>query len=315
MPSQIRDVVGSLEGRLGDLRREQAWRVVERAIAVPPEVQPRSWWRVPALVTVACTCTAFVMWWLTRATVTAITPDTAELVAAVDHTAILERRGIVLTLVGPGTASVEDRPGGVHVRVSRGVLIADRTPDASSLTITAGTSTTTTRDARCAVRDEPGTVVFGAGHDARASVERHVLTLATPARVAVPPPVIVPRPVTVPPPVIAPRPRPPSIAAPAPPITKAPELVIPPSSASDLYARAEAALRVRDPAQARALLERLLDEHREDPLVDAARYDLALLALERKDTRAALQLSEQLITSARDPNLRRAARKLRDRIR
>ena len=316
MPAQVRDVVGSLEGRLGDLRREQAWREIERAIATPPDLAPHRWWRVPAIVTAACACTAVIAWWLARAPIAEDRAAT-ELVATADQAAVLERRGIALTLVGPGTASVEERQGVVHVRVERGILVADRTPDAPSLAIAAGTSTTVTRDARFAVRVEPGMVVFGAGPEARAIVERHALALAKPAPViASPRPSITPRPPVVSrPPAIAPRPtRPPRPAVEPPTAARAPELVVPPSSASDLYARAEAALRVRDPAQARALLERLLVEHPGASLVDAARYDLALLALERHDTRAALQLSEQLIASARDPNLKRAALKLRDRI-
>ena len=48
--------------------------------------------------------------------------------------------------------------------------------------------------------------------------------------------------------------------------------------AAELYKRAEASLAIRDPAGARDFLERLIAEYPNDSRVDAARYDLALIA-------------------------------------
>ncbi len=48
-------------------------------------------------------------------------------------------------------------------------------------------------------------------------------------------------------------------------------------TASSLYAGAEAALRARNVEQAQQILYKLLKEHPDDPLVDSARYELALL--------------------------------------
>jgi len=311
---KVRDAIGSLDGKLGDLRREHAWRGIERAISTPaPAAAPALLgWRVPALVTAACAVTAVLVYWLT-AVPRHETPSGSptELVAAADHQAVFDRNGVVLTLIGPGTASVTERRDGIHVRVERGIVIADRTAGAPSVVFSAGTSTTTTRDPRFAVRVEPGMVVFGAGHEARTIVERHVITAAPP-----------PTERTIDPPAPAPVPR----STPASPAAKPaperiqespsgpPELPVVQSSAADLYARAEAALRVRDPEQARTLFQRILDEHGADLLVDAARYDLALLALERDDRPAARHYAELIIASGRDPNLIVAATKLRDRI-
>ena len=320
---QVRDAIGSLDGKLDDLRREHAWRGIERAISTPaPEASSAlRGWRVPGLVAVACAVTAVLVYWFTRVpqgSVPASAPT--ELVAGAQQQAIFERDGVMLTLIGPGTATVEPRAGAVHVRVERGTVVADRTATAPSVVFAAGTSTTTTRDAKFAVRVEPGMVVFGAGHEARAIVERHVITAApAPRPVAVPAPIKSPVESSVASPVeptVKSRPAPP--VAPAVTITdepaKPPELPILPSTAADLYARAEAALRVRDPEQARTLFQRILDEHGEDPLVDAARYDLALLALERDDRAAARHYAELIIASGRDPNLKTAAKKLRDRL-
>lgn len=313
---QVRDAIGSLDGKLDDLRREHAWRGIERAISTPaPAAAPAlRGWRVPGVVALACAATAVLVYWFTRvppAVTTASAPT--ELVAIANHQAIFERDGVKLTLIGPGNATVEPRAGAVHVRVTRGTVVADRTAAAPSVVFSAGTSTTTTRDATFAVRVEPGMVVFGAGHEARAIVERQVITAA---------PAVTPAPAPSADPIDAPRKSAPAsvrpAAPPAPRVTDEPpappELPALPSSAADLYARAEAALRVRDPEQARALFQRILDEHGEDPLVDAARYDLALLALERDDRAAARHYAELIIASGRDPNLKLAATKLRDRL-
>jgi hypothetical protein len=311
---QVRDAIGSLDGKLGDLRREHAWRGIERAISTPAPALAPPRWRVPAMVAAACAVTAVLVYWLT-----AVPPHDApagssfgsptELVAAADHQAVFDRNGVTLTLIGPGIASVAERADGLHVRVDRGTVIADRTASAPSVVFSAGTSTTTTRDPRFAVRVEPGMVVFGAGQEARAIVERHVITAAP----RIDPPAPEPDAAPVP----TPRPAPPPKAEPAQ-VTERPsappEMPVLETSAADLYARAEAALRVRDPEQARTLFQRILDEHGEDPLVDAARYDLALLALERDDRAAARHYADLIIASGRDPNLKVAATKLRDRI-
>ena len=310
---QVRDAIGSLDGKLGDLRREHAWRGIERAISTPAPARLPHRLRVPALVAIACAATAAIVHWLAMPRATVPVDRPTELVAGVQQQAIFDRGGVVLTLIGPGAATVDRRAGTVHVRVERGTVVADRRADAPSIVFSAGTSSTTTREARFAVRVERGMVVFGAGHEARAIVDRHVLAAEprpAPAPVPAPAPAPVPRAVSTP---VAPRAAPPPAKVATEP-SMPPELPALESSAADLYARAEAALRVRDPAQARTLLQRILDEHGEDPLVDAARYDLALLALERDDRAAARQLAELIISSGRDPNLKIAARKLRDRI-
>lgn len=82
-------------------------------------------------------------------------------------------------------------------------------------------------------------------------------------------------------------------------------------TANELYRRAESALAMSDRASAREHLERLLVDFPVSPLIDAARYDLALLAVtEHDDARALLQL-DQLIASGRDSNIVAAARRLR----
>ena len=81
--------------------------------------------------------------------------------------------------------------------------------------------------------------------------------------------------------------------------------------ADELYRRAESALAVSDRASARDNLERLLVDFPASPLMDAARYDLALIAVaEHDDARAVLQLDE-LVASGRDSNIVAAARRLR----
>ena len=81
--------------------------------------------------------------------------------------------------------------------------------------------------------------------------------------------------------------------------------------AAELYKRAEAALAVRDAAAAREYLERLLAEYPGDSRVDAARYDLALIARSYGQHQRALELLDALIANGTDENLKAAARRLR----
>ncbi|HEU0033907.1 MAG TPA: tetratricopeptide repeat protein [Kofleriaceae bacterium] len=308
---QLRDAVRSLDGRLDDVRREQAWRRVERELTTPVQPPARRWrWPVAGLA--MATAAALVIAWLARAphAVDDAPPATA-LVAEAGKQSIYQRDGVSLTLVGPGTASVHERAGTLYVHVDRGTLLADRTDDAPPLAIDAAGNTTTTRDRRFTVRVQPGTVVFGAGDHARALVQRDELVVTPPA----PAPAPAPAPPIPPPPPAKPRVErapvePAVVESPA----RAPELPPIVVTAPELYARAEAALRVRDPAAARTLLERVIAEYPADPLADAAHYDLALIAIEAGDRDAALAHTRAL-ESARDPNLKAAAAKLRARIR
>ena len=72
-----------------------------------------------------------------------------------------------------------------------------------------------------------------------------------------------------------------------------------------------AALAIRDPASAREHLERLIAEYPADPRVDAARYDLALIARSNGQHQRARELLDQLIATGADENLTAAARRLR----
>ena len=85
-------------------------------------------------------------------------------------------------------------------------------------------------------------------------------------------------------------------------------------SAAELYQRAETALAAHDPQAARRALERLVLEHPRDARVDAARYDLALIAHGQGDDVRALALLDAILASGRDPSVRTAATALRDRL-
>jgi hypothetical protein len=87
--------------------------------------------------------------------------------------------------------------------------------------------------------------------------------------------------------------------------------VKPSGTADELYRRAEAALVVRDRASARDVLQRLLVDFPMSPLADAARYDLALIAVADHDHASALRRLDEVIATGRDPNIIAAARRLR----
>ncbi len=331
---QLRDVMRSFDGALDDVRREQGWRRIERTLGAPVPAAPARRWRFVAVPAVAVAVAVAAVMLHVRAGGDQARPPLArtELVAAAGQQTISERGGVVLTLVGPGVAVVtEGDPRGLHVRVESGALVADRASTAPTIVLEAAGSTTTSRDARIAVRVQPGLVVFGAGEEARAILERHQLALPprAPEPVVPPPDSVRPEP-PVPPPAV-PEVEPPPVAPPAeavqPEPPAVPEVEPPPGvpevepppvaprlAATELYARAEAALRAKDPSSARQLLQRILAEHPEHPLVDAARYDLALIALGAGDPELALGYARQIIDAGRDANLRAAARKLHERI-
>jgi hypothetical protein len=313
---RIRDVLRSLDGSLDDVRREQAWRGIERAVDSPRVVAAttRRWtWVVPAGV-LAMAALAIALWPREHESAPVITTTTTELAAPEGQQTVFDRDGVVLTLVGPGAATiVHGDPAGLRVTVTRGTLVADRRPDAPSLIVSAAGTTTTSRDPRFAVRVQQGMVVFGVGENARAIIERHELELAP-----TPPP---PQPTepSVEPAIPLPKPNPKPTNPPAAPATAAvpalppvfPEIKF---EASELYARAEAALRVNDPDAARVLLLRVLDEHPGSRLVDPARYDLARIAFAKGDATTAMLYVRRILESGTDPAVRRAAEKLRDRI-
>jgi outer membrane protein assembly factor BamD (BamD/ComL family) len=83
--------------------------------------------------------------------------------------------------------------------------------------------------------------------------------------------------------------------------------------APELYRLAEAAMQKHDPSAAREKLERLLDEYPDHSLVDAGRYDLALLALAAGERARARTLLDEIILRGRDTAVRTAAQTLRAR--
>jgi len=247
-------------------------------------------------------------------------------VAEAGQTTKLERDGATLTLVGPGAVSITpQRDGTLGIRVARGTLLAERTDDAPALAIAAGANTTVTRDRTFAVHVSPTTVVLGAGAAATQIMERYVVRAASSSPTVEPIEPIEP---------IAPAPP-----APAVPQTNAPRTaprsdkpmataaavdgdapraapVLPEIriEAAELYRRAEVALKVHDASGARELLERLLHEYPDHALVDAARYDLALIALASGDRATARTHLDEIIRSGRDAAVRTAATTLRAKI-
>ena len=314
----VRDAVRSLDSRLGDLRRETSWRAIERSLDEKPVIAPAPVraWRLPVFVlaTVAVVIALVVLPKPTRepaattapAPVAAAPPAPASeppttLSAAAGQRTVFERDGIVLTLVGPSIATVHREPDVVRVGVIKGLVVTDRAAAAPALAIDAGDNHVVSRDARFAVRVEPTMVVLGAGEQARQIVERHALEMG-----AAP---VDPAPVVQAPPHMtrapagranqgSPERRPPTL----------PDLRM---DAAELYKRAEAALAIRDPASAREHLERLIAEYPADPRVDAARYDLALIARSNGQHQRARELLDQLIATGADENLTAAARRLR----
>lgn len=329
-PSQVRETIASLDGRLDDVRREQAWRGIENSLDRATDTRRAGFWRYRYVVVVAVLATVIAFFVTTRRSTTVEIPST-ELAAEPGQRTVFERDGVTLTLLGPARATVAGHHDGtVHVNIASGTLVADRTDNAPGLTLTAGSNTTVTHDRRFAVRVERGMVVLGAGEQAKEIVDRHALELtpASPAPVTPPPvaPVVTPpvAPVVTPPPVDeqpAPRPRvvapqlrpeqhvesPPEVREP----TKLPEVIF---TATELYRRAEAALAIKDLSAARTLLEQLVRDYPKDPRVDAARYDLALIARAANDSARALALLDQILASGTDAGIRAAAKRLREQL-
>ena len=324
--SQIRETLASLEGRLDDVRREQAWRGIEHALDHATEPAPaRPFWRyrIAFATVVIAIAIAFVF---TRRSSTIEIPAT-ELAAEPGQRTVFERDGVTLTLFGPAAATVAGHPDGtVHVAIASGTVVADRLDDAPALTFTAGSNTTVTHDRKFAIRVEQGMVVLGAGEQAKEIVDRHVHQLAPPAAPPVTAPPVTAPPITPPPveppapvaPVGPPSPRPRIVVpSPEPPVETPPEPTPIPTivfSATELYRRAEAALAIKDPKGARDFLEQLLRDYPTDPRVDAARYDLALLARAANDLPRARALLDTILTSGTDDGVRAAAKRLRDQL-
>ena len=85
-------------------------------------------------------------------------------------------------------------------------------------------------------------------------------------------------------------------------------------TAEALYLQAEAALRADHRARAGALLRRVIERDPTGRLADAARYDLALLAVRAGRAHRALELLDQIAAHAGEGPLDRAARALRCRV-
>jgi len=306
----VRDALASLDGRLDDVRRESAWRAIDRELNEPAGAAAPRWrWRRFAIPTFAFAVVVAVAIMWPRPTPPALAQAT-ELVAEAGQTTKLERDGATLTLVGPGAVSIApQRDGSLGIRVARGTLLAERTDDAPALAIAAGANTTVTRDRRFAVHVSPTTIVLGAGAAATQIIERFVVRQASSVTVEPIAPVA-PTPPAPPPPAAretsAPRAAPRTDIAPVP-----PEI---PVEAPELYRRAEEALKSHDASQARELLERLLQDYPDHALVDAARYDLALIALAAGERAKARTLIDEIIALGHDAAVRTAAITLRAKL-
>ena len=362
--------LGSLEGRLDDVRREQSWRAIDRALdaaATAPvaPTRPARRFAWPIAFGLAAAAAAVLAVLLVR-TPSSLAVAPTELVAASGQRTVLDRDGITLTLVGPGAATIDRTDDAVRVRVGHGTLVADRADTAPSLAITAGGTTTTSRDRKFAVHVSAQTIVLGADERADQIVARYAL-LETPSPSPSPSPMLnpTPNPMQVPTPTPTPAPNPSSTPNPppspsatplssnhasakttAPATPAAPERPTASSPASEpstatassaapdatpsrpvpslpevkldaveLYRRAETSLAIHDPITARALLEQLLRDYPEHALVDAARYDLALMARTYGERARALELLAQIRTSGRDANIRAAATRLEEQLR
>lgn len=369
--AKLRETIGSLDVRLDDVRREQGWRAIERALDTAPVTAPRrargfAW---PLAFGLAAATAAVLAVLLVRQPATGPSLSTlpaTELVAVEGQTTMFERAGIALSLFGPGTATVEGTNDAVRVDVKRGTLLAERAPDAPALSIAAGGSTTLTKDRRFAVHVSPTMVVMGSDERANQIIEHHspvpvpdsgsgaasptallsptpnptptptlspnpnpnpnptptptLTPTPTPIRKPRPNPAPHPNPSLTPNPMPNPNPTPSPTLRPSPPSPTANE-VSPPSplpdlqlDAVELYRRAETSLSIRDPLTARAQLEQLLREFPSHPLVDAARYDLALLARTYGEHERALQLLAHIRTHGKDKNVRAAAARLEQQL-
>jgi hypothetical protein len=187
------------------------------------------------------------------------------------------------------------------VRVGAGTLVADRGPDAPPVTLFAGDTHIVSRERRFAVRVEPSRIVFGSGEHARESVERQRVELT-------------PRPARVPGNHQSDASREDHDAPTRPRLRVEPVTVPEPISAAELYRRAESALAAHDSKRARELLEQLLRDHPNDQRVDAARYDLALIAHAAGDEAHAVALLDEILANGADASVRVAAEALRDRM-
>jgi hypothetical protein len=322
--SQLRRALGALDARLDDVRREQGWRGIERTLDAPVAPTPArrgiGW---PLAFGLAATTAAILAVLLLQRPATATVDELAPtaLVAGAGEHAIVERDGLALTLVGPGAATVARVEDAIRVRVIQGTLVAERRSEAApSLALEAGGNTTISRDSKLAVHVAPATVVLGTGAQADQILERYTFKPTTPVSPVVPPP-------ASPPPAEprletrAARKVVPVLPVPAPDVPREDDVVVKPEpvetalDAATLYRHAEVALASRDPDGARELLERLLREHPNHALVDAARYDLALIARGRNDLARALELLAQIRTTGKDKNLRAAAARLEQQLR
>lgn len=339
---RVSDAVRSLDARLDDLRRESTWRGIESVLDERPAiVAPPRTWRLPvfALAAIAVVIALLVLPKPERSSEKAVAPtataptatapmatapmamDAITLSAGAGQHTVFERDGLTLTLVGPSLARLTREPDAVRVNVTRGLLVADRAPNAPALAVDAGDNHVVSRDARFAVRVEPTMVVLGAGEQARQIVERHAidmgaLPLPEPASSTLSPPPTSTSPTTNSP--TTNSQMTPETPKAKPRVATTPDAERrPPASpdvhmdAAELYKRAEAALAIRDPATARDFLERLLAEYPTDARVDAARYDLALIARSFGLRQRALELLDALIANGTDENLKAAARRLR----
>ena len=345
--SDLARVINSTVEPLSDIARTSTWRRIEQAISEPVPRRPawRSWAVVgfgAAAVAVAAAMLLLVV--SGRSSSPPPARSSESLVAAAGEQ--IDRRwpGGELTLHGPGTAELvregEDR---ITVIVADGTVVVRREVDASArLSVRTPTLATDVIGEVVTVRVYNGTTVMATGEErlpgfvedqqplellppdeetpveaVQADVEEAALAPATetkPARTSRRTATRVEPSASAGVVVDARLGGEPGTARfPSPPIEdEAPQPASP--TLDEIYAAAEQAIRRGDRADGEKLLRKIIREDREGVLATSARYDLALLAMERNQYDEALKLVDSIISAGRDPNLRESALLLRCRI-
>lgn len=284
---RVRNALRGSRGGIDDLGRLRVWRGVDRRLSAPPRPSRRRWFGIAAAL-VAAVLLFGVSAWLGSRPVSEVIHE-VDLVAAVDRPAQYQRRGVHLTLFGPGSAHVTDPDRGLmHVRLIDGVLVGSRAEDAAELAVQVDATTRRVVDHSFTIRAHEVAIVASA---------QIVPTQAERGEVPLVPPAPAP-----------PRRKARTPAVPVPPLL---QTVEPAGPVGDLYREAEAAIRRGDQGAAADLLESIIRDAPRPALADAARYDLALLAYRRGDHATALHFANILIASGREPALRAAAGRLR----
>ena len=283
---RVRDVLRGSRAGIDDLGRLRVWRGVDRRLSAPPRPSRRRWLGIAAALLAAVVLFGGGVWFGSRPASVEVVHE-VDLVAAVDRPAHYQRRGIQLTLLGPGSAHVTDPDRGLmRVRLIDGVLVGSRTEDAAELAVQVDATTRRVVDHAFTIR-APEVAIVASAEIVPTQPERGEVLLVPPAPAA---PRRKARTPAIPPPV--------ETGEPADPL-------------GDAYREAEAAIRRGDQRAAADLLESIIRDAPGATLADAARYDLALLAYRRGDHATALHFANIVITSGREPALQAAAQRLR----